>query len=203
MKKCFIFTITITVLAAVIVLGQPDNDGCTSYDLKKGFISISSLPASSSFSEDKKDPFKYSPEKAFDGKLVTSWVEGRKNDGIGESIAFQVNKIRKLQVLPGVGDARYFKKNNRLKKATFTLHKLLDFGAAQCGVETSFDPNPLYRTILNFKDQMKIQSFEIDFKAKSSSKVNDHGYVAIIIIKEVYRGTHWRDTCISEIKVTE
>jgi hypothetical protein len=167
-----------------------------SYSIDKG--NIADLPASSSFLKDAKDTSRYTAEKAFDGKIETSWVEGRADDGIGESIAFYIDEIKEIRILPGYGDPAYFKKNNRVKKASFAIFSIKEVHPTQCAIQYVFDVKPVYKKILLFSDAMELQPYKIDF-----GQVNEKGkgFIGVITIEEVFRGSSWRDTCIAEIQV--
>lgn len=151
---------------------------------------------------------KYNPAKAFDGNLSTSWVEGRRDDGIGEKIAFHVTTIDRIKIMPGFGVSRYFKKNNRVKQARLYVYETKELAVHQ--YDTTFSLGRLRKTVtLNFRDAMTMQEFSVGitearrFKPKYSSSLENYGYVVILEILEVYRGTRWRDTCIAEIEVVQ
>ncbi len=149
---------------------------------------------------------KYNPEKAFDKDVRTSWVEGKPDDGIGEKIAFHVSTIHRIKIMPGFGVQKYFKMNNRVKKARLTVYETKDLYAHQYATVFIFG-KLVKTTILNFRDAMFMQEFYIGItemrkkKQKYSSSLENYGYVVILEIVEVYRGTRWRDTCIAEIEV--
>jgi hypothetical protein len=151
---------------------------------------------------------KYNPAKAFDRDIRTSWVEGKPDDGIGEKIAFHVSTIDWIRIMPGFGVQKYFKMNNRLKKARISIYETREIAVHQYDTEYSFG-KLVKTTILNFKDDMFMQKFYIGiteerkFKPKYSTSLEDYGYIAILEIIEVYRGTRWRDTCIAEIEVVQ
>lgn len=151
---------------------------------------------------------KYNPAKAFDRDFRTSWVEGRPDDGIGEKIAFHVTTIDRIKIMPGFGVSKYFKMNNRVRKARLYIYETKDLAVHQ--YDTTFSFGKLRKTVtLNFRDAMAMQEFPVGitearkFKPKYSTSLEDYGYVVILEIIEVYRGTRWRDTCIAEIEVVQ
>ncbi|MFC1668980.1 hypothetical protein ACFL20_01195 [Spirochaetota bacterium] len=169
------------------------DEACNDYE--PGYTD--NLPNATSFLYDKKDPLRYSPQKAFDKKISTSWVEGKKGDGIGEKIAFPVKTLKKIKIFPGYGDKKYFKKNNRVKKASLKIYEIKRVIHHQCA--SSFELGKLIKNkVLNFEDKMAYQSFDIGVTKQRSA-----GYAVIIEILSVYRGTNWRDTCIAEIGTIE
>jgi hypothetical protein len=151
---------------------------------------------------------KYNPSKAFDGDIGTSWVEGKPDDGIGEKIAFHVSTIDRIRIMPGFGVSKYFPMNNRVKKASLYIYETKDLAVHQYDTEYSF--GKLRKTItLNFRDAMVMQEFPVGmtearkFKPRYSTSLEDYGYIVVLEIVEVYRGTRWRDTCIAEIEVVQ
>jgi hypothetical protein len=160
------------------------------------------LAATSSLKE------KYNPAKAFDRNIRTSWVEGRSDDGIGEKIAFHVTTIERIRIMPGFGVSRYFTMNNRVKKARLSIYETRELAVHQ--YDTTFSFGKLRKTVtLNFRDAMVMQEFYVGItearklKPRYSNSLENYGYIVILEIIEVYRGTRWRDTCIAEIEVVQ
>jgi hypothetical protein len=151
---------------------------------------------------------KYNPGKAFDKDIRTSWVEGKPDDGIGEKIAFHVSSIDRIKIMPGFGVPKYFKMNNRLKKARLSVYETKEIAVHQYDTEFSFG-KLVKTTILNFRDAMFMQEFYIGitearkFKPKYGTSLEDYGYIVVLEIVAVYGGTRWRDTCIAEIEVVQ
>ena len=157
----------------------------------------------------KKDPGKYCPDKAFDNDIKTSWVEGKENNGIKEKLAFHIkSNINKISILPGFGNAKYFKMNNRLKKIMLSIYKISMASPSETDV-MGYEIGKLVKTYtLNFKDSMTMQTFDIGIKEIGTYKlpwdeteILECGYVGVIEIIEVYPGSKWKDTCIAEVKV--
>jgi len=120
----------------------------------------------------------YAPKNVFDGKKTTAWFEGSPGDGIGEwmKITFsESKKMKKIGLIAGYPKtAKLFKQNNRIKAATLIFSN----GDTQ---------------VLNFKDKKEMQYFDIASDSKTS-------YVKIVV-NSVYRGSKYRDTCITEIDI--
>ena len=129
----------------------------------------------SSFLIDKKGVYDYSPSMVLDGNWKTGWVESKENDGIGESLTFhfpQAQAISGFKIVPGYAENEevYFW-NNRVKEITI-----------------EFDDGSKFDRILNdyFGEQ------EISFPNITTKKVK-------LIIKNIYFGSKYKDTAISEI----
>ena len=103
-----------------------------------------------------------------------SWCEGVDGDGIGEKVTFEFEKPIPLENIcfrNGYGDLRFYFVNNRVKKISLYI-------------------NDKYYKDYTLKDMWNWQ--ELSIYKKNVSKVD-------IVIKEVYSGTKYKDTCISEI----
>ena len=75
--------------------------------------------------------------------------------------------------MPGYFDAQWYAMNNRVKRLTIV-----------CGD---------YAVTVNLADGMKEQVIKLEY-AFTGSEIQ-------FVIADVYRGTHYRDTCIAEIKL--
>jgi|GEM_PF-3311205 len=137
-------------------------------------------------------PYRHSADKCFDNNMKTCWIEGDRGKGIGEKIAFFTNKeIRYISVFPGHGNGRLFKMHNRLQRAKISVYEnkyqlycKFKFGNIIDSIDVSFEDLP--------------EKKKIPVKIKKSSP---NGYIVVIEIKSVYRGTRWKnDTCIAEVE---
>jgi len=172
------------------------------------------LAGATSSLKDKKKPQKYMPDKALDGKLNTTWVEGRKGDGIGEKIAFKVPPGKtKIRIIPGFAIKKYFSKNNRVKKARLTIFYARNYfdGGTYCKTKEFaatlacfYGQDRIFDEEITFKDSMEFQEFTIPAVIKHGKPPAgikyQKGYVGVLEILEVYKGSKWKDTCISEIQ---
>ena len=133
---------------------------------------------SSSFlgSDDKENPYLYCPDNVMDGDSITAWVEGVEGEGVNEWIRFEFDStmtISHIDILAGYFKSRrLFSENNRIAK-----------------IEMIFSDSTGMEFLL--EDKMGWQTYELN-KETDSIK---------IIIKDVYRGSKYNDTCISEIKI--
>lgn len=140
---------------------------------KENEIEIESYEASSTLLAENYD---YSVKNVFDQNCNTCWVEGAEDDGLGQSITVHFKnkvKINHLFIVNGISKTNeLYLKNNRLKQAILTFD----------------DGN---QEIINIEDIYN-QKQEISFATHETQSVT-------ISIKEVYRGSKYQDTCISEL----
>jgi len=159
----------------------------------------------------------YSAKKAFDGKVETAWVEGVEGDGIGEYIYlnlhfvslpmyddFKDNKKKievEITIVNGVAkNKQIWEMNNRIKRAELEIYEApVVVRQIEPCIISKQEPVINSKYILNFKDDMKPQKFLIKLDPKQ--KWLDGRFLCIgkLIIKEVYPGTKYKDTGISEI----
>jgi hypothetical protein len=122
--------------------------------------------------------FSYLPGNLIDGRLDTAWVEGDVGDGLGEWIVVQFSGPRllsQLRVWNGYHkNIDIFRKNNRVRDAEIVLSNG-------------------YRQTTTLSDRDGPQNIEIDSPNRSE-------WVQLIV-KSVYRGTKYRDTAISELRL--
>lgn len=179
----------------------------------KGKINDYSYTASSNL---KSKSNAYTSDKAFDLDYHTAWVEGVKGDGINEWISLNFHslfesadqlekekealaddneapgdafiwkpRLTGIVIIPGYGKSEeLFRKNNHPK----TLRAEIRFKN-----EKNQEEILTYR--LRVDDSLRPQFFQTDDRTlfgECSLK---------LIIEEVYPGTHYDDTCISEIKL--
>lgn len=120
----------------------------------------------------------YEPGNVDDDDPGTAWVEGAKGHGVGEWIQVEFTgeftevPISKIGIISGYAKGERFKQNNRIKKAQ------LVFSNGR-------------RVSINLKDTAEMQYFS--FEPVLTDKVK-------LVIEDVYPGTKWDDTCISEIE---
>ncbi len=135
----------------------------------------------------------YHAANVIDGKISNAWVEGKEDEGRGEWIRISIKKQKKhkkidmsigaIGIFPGLGVENYFKKNNRVK----TLLCELKY------------KNKVHTYRLYFEDAYKLflfQFLDLDISLDLSA---DEPVEFTFIIEDVYRGSQWNDTCISEI----
>ena len=114
---------------------------------------------------------------AFDGQSLTSWQEGREDDGVGEFVTARFDRDYQVSLLTvQLGNHRsndWYIKNNRPKKLTFAL------GGQAFEVEF---PDTMSEFALSFSEPLSASDLTVT-------------------IGEVYPGTEYRDTVIAEIGV--
>ena len=136
-------------------------------------IQILTAEATSALSGNKAS---YGPDKAYDGDLQTSWQEGANGYGLGESITFTFDRSQPISCIVIYGGSfrtrESFYENGRLKRFTITFS---DGTSYSYDVEDTFEPGLVY--------------FEVPVNTKSVT----------LRIDEVYAGTKYEDTVISEI----
>lgn len=125
--------------------------------------------------------YAYEAKNALDGNPATAWVEGVKGDGLGESLQVTFDgkaKVKEFAIINGFAENHaslgdLYPLNNRVKK----LRIVFDDG------EESVD----------LRDGVKeLQTIKF---AKPHESMG-----AKIVISEVYKGSKWDDTVVSEIQ---
>lgn len=130
----------------------------------------------------------YSVKNLFDHKPGTAWVEGKPDDGIGEWVSFKFDKQAwedQAYAFAGViyivnGYAKspaLFRENNRIKTLRVSYN-----GRVLCD--------------LTLTDTMQLQTFRIQQLRPAGCRLGD---TLRFEIREVYRGTKYRDTCLTEL----
>lgn len=139
-------------------------------------IVISSYEASSTLTAQGYD---YSVSQLYDQNYSTCWTEGVEGDGQGETIKVTFEnqvKINTLNIVNGYGKrSDLYSKNNRVKKITL----IFDDGSEE---------------ILELKDNFNINQV-ITFTERKTKTVT-------VRIDEVYKGTKYEDTCLTEMTFT-
>ena len=149
---------------------------------------------------------KYSMGNVQDKNPKTAWVEGVDGPGIGEVIVvpcLDLSKPVKIWIGYGKSDAIY-KANNRPSKVRAVIIKAEKFGAPQEGY-TYENLSIISEMIVALEDKNDFQPLPIpSFKPESyfSSRFGeetDYMYFLGLEILDVYKGSKYDDTCISEI----
>ncbi len=165
---------------------------------------------------------RYDFSNVFDGNPATCWAEGAAGSGIGEKIFFVIpENLQALKITNGLAKNKVvFHKNNRVKKI-----KVLVYG----GVTTDEDAGQfadLYRCLpfdkeftIELKDTPAVQEIKFPFDwdllkpyktyilkkfeqldyAKKNKSQRYFKYILSFEIVDVYTGSKWDDTCISDI----
>ncbi len=137
-------------------------------------VNIAGLDATSYFA-DSKDLYLYHMQSAFDNNPLTSWVEGVDGPGIDQSLEIYFDReitVDTIKIMPGYFNEKWYDDNNRVKIISIFLD---DFNIT-----------------VELTDGMNVKEIglgdEIHFKN------------AEFIIKDVYEGLEYDDTCITEIE---
>ena len=147
---------------------------------------------------------KYSSGKALDGNPKTAWVEGVKGHGIGEIILLvDVDLKRKMKIWSGYGKSeRLHKENSRPKKLRVAVIQYQSKGGSQIGIGI-YGLKIISENIVELEDINGFQDLPIK---EFSVEEDDSKYVRTLLglqILEVYKGTKYQDTAISEVQSEE
>jgi len=143
--------------------------------ITESFETIFSTDASSVLAD--QVGFNYSSENLIDNNISTCWAEGADGSGIGETIVIRSNNtinLNKITINNGYCKSeKLFYENNRVKKIRVTFDDkesiILDLNGNYFDFENAFNIP-------------EVQTSKIVFE-----------------ILDVYKGTTWDDTCISDI----
>jgi|GEM_PF-3591249 len=183
------------------------------------------------FLEDAKIPGRYAPENLFDRRPDSSWAIGDGGPGtvIYVSIPVGAEAIRLINGYAANDDL--FSRNNRVGTIKTELCTAYSFPDRVSELGQVFDVDPLgNEKLLVLQDTIKPQSVslgtgywqkaaglieksEADFKTRLSRMDETEReffkkgliflYLLRIEIMDVYRGTRWNDTCLSELGFVE
>ena len=149
---------------------------------------------------------RYSVGKISDGDPKTAWVEGVKGPGIGEVLVVPCLDLKKpVKIWAGYGKSNaIFKANNRPSVLRLVIVRAEKYGAPQEGY--------IYENLkviaegkVTLEDKNDYQSLQIpDYTPESyfSQRFNENTeymYFLGIEILDIYKGSKYDDTCISEI----
>lgn len=167
----------------------------TQYDYRPPDIPF---PAASSELRDSQVSDRYSADKAFDGTLETSWVEGAAGPGTGESIMFVLPRDTvAVEIYPGYGVEQYCEPNNRVRTGEISI-SVLSRVPNQFAVELSMAE--VYSRRFTLRDEPESQTVPLDLPEVELNPDLDM-LVAELTIIDVYPGSRWQDTCIAEIRI--
>ncbi len=129
---------------------------------------------------DKDNPFRYSVQNAYDGDPATSYVEDTENDLFSIRFDFtehgqeyQFKKTTGFKIINGYSSSKdLYMKNNRIKRISFGSQK-----------------NP---TFYDFQDNI-LDYQDVNFEYSL--------YALTITCLEVFKGSKYSDTCLSEVNI--
>ncbi len=146
----------------------------------------------------------YAPVNLTDGSKSTAWVEGEKEYGIGEVVLVSgIDLNRPLRIWNGYGKSeKLFQYNSRVKLARIHIIEGKIEGATQCGSLFN-DLNAVTSIEIDLEDKNGYQKLTIPTFQRRSYQIDgqewEYRYWLALEILDVYPGTKWKDTCISEI----
>ncbi len=156
-------------------------------------VRVSEVRVTSKLQEEGSHPEGYNGYRAFDGRLDSAWVEGEEGPGIGEILKIrfgQIVEIDSVEIAPGFFISQYHRANNRVKKLRIVADRR-QINFAFKGDSTELRTTPDARQyVLDFQDSMAVQKRPLEV-----SGIRDIAFV----LEDIYPGTQWDDTCISEI----
>jgi hypothetical protein len=156
------------------------------------------LPAATSELRDARVTDRYSVDKAFDANLATSWVEGVDGAGIGEGIVFAIPRdVIAIDIYPGYGEEAYFEPNNRLKSIDLRIFLLVHEITERV---TVLSTRRVLSLTAEVADRSEFQTITVQLP--EIRMLPQLGMlVAELVIRDVYPGSRYVDTCIAEIRV--
>jgi len=148
---------------------------------------------------------KYSMGNISDNNPSTAWVEGVKGYGIREVLIVPCLDLTKpVEIWGGYGKSTAsFSTNSRPKTVRLIIIQAQMEGATQYG-SIYKNLHMVSQSIAELEDINDYQSLKIPYyKPASYLKIGDqqrYNYFLGIEIMDVYKGSKWDDTCISEIR---
>ncbi|MFC2089521.1 hypothetical protein ACFLT1_02000 [Bacteroidota bacterium] len=150
---------------------------------------------------------RYAPGNLQDGNTKSAWVEGTSGQGIGEVIIVPCLDLKKpAEIWAGYGKSpELFTYNSRPKMVRLVVIEAEMGGHTQYGIVYN-DLHVLKDTLalledLNGYQDLKIPDFEKGrYIWEGSGTEMEYTYFLGLEILDVYPGSKWDDTCISEIR---
>jgi hypothetical protein len=146
----------------------------------------------------KDSSFDYSPVNVFDGDPATAWVEGVSGPGVGQSLTIDITPytaggkisgyymVDKIGIINGYASTPdIFYKNNRIK------HLKVDYESQYFDNGEFIDKRE--SKVFALRDTMEMQYMEFPDPVRIAS--------FSLTVLDVYKGSRYDDTCISEIQV--
>lgn len=181
-------------------------------------ISLNSTHQYVEYSAQKVFNDKYPAQNLFDTNMQTCWVS---NSNKGDEISYLYLKLPdlsnlKMNIFPGYGKSKtLFKQNARPKKLRFSFYVAVNPEGYVTEISTFYKAVKIpYTQIVNVSDSFKIQSFKLNIPEQEISKYNKivqsqyntelgtaQSSPCLILkteILDIYKGTKYRDICISE-----
>lgn len=155
----------------------------------------------------------YHAYRAFDGLVDTAWAEGAPDNGIGESIWFEVEEgLDVLKLTNGFARNRnLFLKNGRVKVMELQLWAGVSAPGMVSETGTVYKAFPASELItLHPEDSRVEQEFSLSFDWEHAAMVMntvmdsldamEHcAYILCLSLADVYEGSFYTDSCIAEL----
>lgn len=149
----------------------------------------------------------YSGYSAVDGNSTTAWVEGVAGDGKGELLMItKLDLSKKLEIHSGFGkNQALFAANNRPKTINLHIVRALPQGGGQSQCGSNYHSLKIINSSkVILKDVNQFQPLPmVPFKKETylfQGEQWDYEYWLMIELVDVYPGTKYQDTCISEVR---
>lgn len=145
----------------------------------------------------------YAGANLFDGNPKTAWVEGASGDGIGEWVYLGLDArlespsstpftVERIALIPGYAKSQTtWTENNRVKSLLVVVHTLPDCSPPE-------NEWAVHRLLL--QDDSRVQEFELPWESVGLCEYPMKKEIWLKI-EDVYPGTKYHDTCISEFIV--
>jgi hypothetical protein len=184
-----------------------------------GYISSATSELDDGEENEERINFKYGVINLFDGDCTTAWVEGAKGNGIGESVFVAIpNDCQTISIFAGYGKSPViYSSNNRVKRIKLSCY----IGINPEGGVTELDwlgymsqkfPGEFH---IDLKDAENFQTFSFPFPHQELIRFRQEvlnnfnrdyklniSHISTILqieIEDVYKGSKYDDTCISEL----
>ena len=218
MKKIFILMAMIfqmvCAFADEMLIRKAIEDMHSSVLVEKPWLSA----RSSALVENANKPDEFEWDNLKDNDVTTCWCEGVRGPGINEYVLMFIDHENGLEF--DYGRAQRFKnikchleinngfckgqdlfvKNNRVKTCRIEIYDTPEvYGQYETFIRA--DPVKIYDSVLELADTSETQEFEFFIKLREDNIYAGAIVLMQLTILDVYPGTDYDDTCISEIKV--
>ncbi len=149
----------------------------------------------------------YEANAAMDNNKATAWVEGMAGNGKGELLLLpELDVSKKIEILSGFGKSdALFKANNRPKNIGLHILRAKPVYAGMAECHTAYEGMVLVASSkVTLKDLNTYQPLVSPSYKKETyqheSQIMEYEYWLMIELIDVYPGSKYQDTCISEIR---
>ena len=149
---------------------------------------------------------RYAPGNLGDTDPATAWVEGVGGYGIGEVVIVPCLDLKKpVEIWVGYGKSKdLFQYNSRPRILRLVVIEAKISGFAQYGTLYHdlqiIEDETVELEDLNDYQRIKIPDYDVKTFFEPGNREMEHRYFLGLEINEVYEGSKWDDTCISEIR---